>query len=291
MSSLRIRVVDLETAGWSPQDVREVGWQDVAQGPDGCWALTDARGSLLVNPGRAISPATMAIHHIRDEEVAGQPFWKEIARSVLQPPGGVAALAAHRATFEQHYCRPRFTGGAPWICTWKCALRLWPHLESFSNQRLRYDRKPAGLVHALGLPAHRALPDAYVTAHHLRDMLNAASLEQLAVWSAEPGLLPRVPVGPDKGKPWDRIGLDQLVGLSQDRDRDVRFSAETELRRRGGRGRPSRRPNRRSSSPWPGGGRRLCRIRRQTRSPRADPLLAPRRPQPPPTALRVCRGH
>ena len=38
-------------------------------------------------------------------------------------------------------------------------------------------------------------PDAYVTAHHLRDMLNEASLEQLLEWSQEPGLLPRVPVG------------------------------------------------------------------------------------------------
>lgn len=228
----RVRVIDLETAGSSQHDVCEIGWQDVAQGADGRWRLTDERGSVLVNPGRPISPATMAIHHILDEDVAGRPFWKAVAPAVLQPEGGVLALAAHRAAFEQHYCRPRFTGDARWICTWKCALRLWPHLESFSNQRLRYDRRPEGLVHALGLPAHRALPDAYVTAHHLRDMLNEASLEQLLAWSAEPGLLPRVPAGPDKGKSWDRLDLDRLVLLSQDRDRDIRFSAQTELRRR-----------------------------------------------------------
>lgn len=234
MTSSRIRVVDLETAGSSPHDVCEIGWQDVALGSDGRWALADERGAVLVNPGRPISPATMAIHHILDEDVAGQPFWKVVAPTILQPDGGVLALAAHRAAFEQHYCRPRFTGDARWICTWKCALRLWPHLESFSNQRLRYDRRPAGLVHALGLPAHRALPDAYVTAHHLRDMLNETSLEQLLAWSEEPGLLPRVPSGADKGKPWDRIDRDRLVGLSQDRDRDIRFSAETELRRRDG---------------------------------------------------------
>jgi len=74
--------------------------------------------------------------------------------------------------------------------TWKCALRLWPQLASFSNQMLRYQRKPDGLIHELGLPAHRALPDAYVTAHHLRDMLNAASLDQLLTWSREPGSCP-----------------------------------------------------------------------------------------------------
>ena len=57
---------------------------------------------------------------------------------------------------------------------------------------LRYLRRPEGLDHDKGLPAHRALPDAYVTAHHLRDMLNTVSLEQLLEWSREPGLLRRV---------------------------------------------------------------------------------------------------
>ncbi len=76
------------------------------------------------------------------------------------------------------------------------------------------------------------MPDAYVTAHHLRDLLNATSLEQLLAWNREPGLLPRVPSGPDRGKGWDRLSNDTLLGFARDRDAD-RFSAETELRRRG----------------------------------------------------------
>lgn len=230
----RVRVIDLETAGNGPHDVCEIGWQDVAQDADGQWRVDDAaRGSQLINPGRPISPETMAVHHILDADVAGAPFWKDAAPEVLRPDGGVAALAAHRASFEQRYCTPKLAGAAPWICTWKCALRLWPHLTSFSNQMLRYQRMPQGLVHQLGLPAHRALPDAYVTAHHLRDMLNVASLEQLLAWSAEPGLLPRVPTGAHRGKAWDQLDGDALLTLAKDRDRDLRFSAETELRRRG----------------------------------------------------------
>ena len=112
-------------------------------------------------------------------------------------------------------------------------MRLWPKLPSFSNQRLRYQRRPAGLVHEMGLPAHRALPDAYVTAHHLRDLLNAASADQLLMWSQEPGLLPRVPSGADRGKAFCDVGGEALRALARDRDTDVRFSAETELRRRG----------------------------------------------------------
>lgn len=175
----------------------------------------------------------MAVHHIRDEDVVGAPFWKDIAPFVLRPEVGVAALAAHRAAFEQRYCTPRLSGAADWICTWKCALRLWPHLPRFSNQSLRYQRMPEGLIHEIGLPAHRAMPDAYVTAHHLRDMLNQTSLEQLLAWSRQPGLLPRVPSGPDRGKNWEEVAVGALHALASDRDVDLRFSAETELARRG----------------------------------------------------------
>jgi len=233
MAVSRVRVVDLETAGTGPSDVCEIGWQDVVRGGDGPWRVGEMRGSLLINPGRPISPDTMAIHHILDEQVAGAPFWTSAAPEVLRPEGGVLALAAHRAAFEQRFCTPRLTGGAEWICTWKCALRLWPELPRFSNQMLRYLRRPEGLVHEMGLPAHRALPDAYVTAHHLRDMLNLASVEQLLSWSREPGLLPRVPSGPDRGRAWSDLSSETLRAFVGDRDQSLRFSAETELRRRG----------------------------------------------------------
>jgi exodeoxyribonuclease X len=229
----RVRIIDLETAGNGDNDVCEIGWQDVIRGDDGRWSVSEERGALLVNPGRPISPETMAVHHILDEQVADAPYWKEVAPSALRPVGGVAALAAHRAVFEQRYCTPRLTGGTPWICTWKCAMRVWPELPRFSNQMLRYQRMPEGLVHEIGLPAHRAMPDAYVTAHHLRDLLNAASFEDLLVWSAEPGLLPRVPSGPDRGKSWDRLSTEVLTAFLRDRDIDIRFSAGTELARRG----------------------------------------------------------
>ncbi|UAK25740.1 exonuclease domain-containing protein [Sphingomonas nostoxanthinifaciens] len=234
MTMHRIRVIDLETTGSRPpaHDVCEIGWQDVVLGGDGRWLVNEERGAILVNPGRPIPPVTMAVHHIIDQDVAGAPFWRDAAPPVLKPEGGTLGLAAHRASFEQRFCTPQLSGGAPWICTWKCALRLWPGSPSFSNQVLRYWRMPEGLDRNTGLPVHRAMPDAYVTAHHLRDMLNAASVEQLLEWSDLPGLLPRVPAGADRGRGWDELDDEALRRLAADRDEDVRYSAETEVRRR-----------------------------------------------------------
>lgn len=239
--TLRVRVIDLETAGSSATDVCEVGWQDVERQADGTWHVSDvSRGARFVDPGRPISPGTMAIHHILDEWVAGAGYWRDVAPVVLRPDGGVRALAAHRASFEQRFCTPDLTGAADWICTWKCPLRLWPDLPRFSNQMLRYLRRPEGLDHDLGLPAHRAFPDAYVTAHHLRDMLNRVSLDQLLDWSRQPGLLPRVPTGPNRGQPWSALSDAALATLARDRDIDIRFSAEHERQRRGGTTSPLR---------------------------------------------------
>ncbi|HEX8381766.1 MAG TPA: exonuclease domain-containing protein [Sphingomonas sp.] len=232
-----LRVIDLETTGNAPpaHAVLEIGWQDVALGADGRWALHGEGGRTFVNPNRPIPPITQAIHHILDEEVADAPQWIDVARQALDPWPRRVALAAHRADFEQQYCSPALTRNADWICTWKCALRLWPDSPSFSNQVLRYWRKPDGLDHQRGLPIHRAFPDAYVTAHHLRDQLNEAGFDQLLAWSREPGLLPRVRYGPDRGKDWREISDDSLAGFLSDRDVDIRFTAETELaRRRGG---------------------------------------------------------
>ncbi|MXO86974.1 3'-5' exonuclease [Altererythrobacter aurantiacus] len=232
----RVRVIDLETTGSNPpaHAVCEIGWQDVVLGDDGRWSLDAGHGASFVDPGRSIPPVTMAVHHIMDEDVAGAPFWPEIAPSILRPEKGVAALAAHRASFEQRFCTPKLSGGAPWICTWKCALRLWPDSPSFSNQVLRYWRMPEGLDHARGLPVHRAFPDAYVTAHHLRDQLNEAGLDQLLAWSAEPGLLPRVPYGADRGSYWHELDDNLLKRYTSDRNEDVRFSARKEVERRSG---------------------------------------------------------
>ena len=228
-----VRVVDLETTGSRPpaHAVCEVGYQDVERDADGAWHVTESRGGTLIDPQRAIPAVTQAVHHITDEDVVGAPLWADVAPTVLQPPGCLA-LTAHRASFERRFCARHAGPDQRWICTWKGALRLFPDSPSFSNQVLRYWRRPEGLDRDLGLPVHRAFPDAYVTAHHLRDMLALADVDTLVAWEGQPGLLPRMPRGPDKGAYWHEMDDETLARHARDRDEDIRYSAANELRRR-----------------------------------------------------------
>ena len=235
-----LRVIDLETTGNSFTDggVVEIGWQDLVETQDG-WSLRGEPQARLVRPGNPISPATSAIHHLIDEDVAEAPSWLEVAPAILRGQGGLSepkpmALAAHRSAFEQRWCVPAVSGNARWICTYKCALRVWPEAPGHSNQGLRYWRRPDGLDRGLGLPAHRAGPDAYVTAHHLRDMLAVATVEQLLAWSAEPALLVRVPYGSYRYRSWRDLDHEVLERIAAgDGNADMAFTARTELARRG----------------------------------------------------------
>jgi len=232
-----IRVIDLETTGNSFTDggVVEIGWQDVTLTEAG-WALEGPPGAMLIRPQNPISPSTSAIHHIIDEDVAEAPLFHQAAPAILQP-GATIALAAHRSAFEQRWCTPALTANARWICTYKCALRLFPDAPTHSNQGLRYWRRPEGLDRPTSLPAHRAGPDAYVTAHHLRDMLTLSSPEQLLAWSAEPALLVRVPFGPSRGRTWhdlDDAALDRILAGESGGNQDVAFTARMERQRRNG---------------------------------------------------------
>jgi len=237
----RLRVIDLETTGQGFADggVVEVGWQDVARDAGGVWSLRGDMGARLIRPEHPISPATSAIHHIVDEDMADAPAWQFAAPEVLQASPGPAplALVAHRAAFEQRWCKPALSRQARWICTYKCALRLWPEAPTHSNQGLRYWRRPDGLDRERGLPAHRAGPDAYVTAHHVRDMLALADVTQLLAWSEEPALLVKVPFGPWRGRRWselDEAALEQILAGGAGSNVDMAFTARTERQRRDG---------------------------------------------------------
>ena len=231
-----IRVVDLETCGFEPPaGICEIGFCDLVR--DGDEWIVGMPGHLLVNPGQPIPPETSAVHHIVDADVRGAPTFAEAARAIFFDEERMQAqrvvLVAHNARFERQWLTPEVTGDVHWICTYKAALRVWPDAPAHNNGALRYWRNPYGLDRRHADPAHRAVPDAYVTAHLLREMLVGTSLDDLVLISSQPAQLVRCNFGKHRGQLWTKIPADYLRWCSgQQMDEDTLFTVRAELRRR-----------------------------------------------------------
>lgn len=232
---MRIRVIDIETTGMEPPAaaVCEIGYCDLFQIEAGAPWKVCRPTSILIDPGHPIPPEVSAIHHLVDEDVAGKCSLEFVTPDVLSHPD-IDVLCAHNAKFERLFITDEMTGGKPWICTYKCALRIWKDAPSHSNQALRYWRKPEGLDRAIASVAHRAGPDAYVTAFLLRDMLNGGALvDHLIKRSSQPALQVRCHLGKERGKLWSDVepGFLKWV-LDKDFDEDVKFTARYWLEER-----------------------------------------------------------
>ncbi len=221
-----VRVVDVETTG-IPSETEthalvEVGWVDVVVHGDSVDIAPPV--SHLCNPGRPIPVEAQAVHHIRDRDVADAPPPDQILKLLV----GADYYCAHNAAFEEVFVG---TGGKPWLCTFKSALRVWPDAPSHSNQALRYWRNfddEEDFDRALAMPSHRAGPDAYTTAFILRDLLGLASMGDIQHWSSGPALLVKCGFGKHRGKKWEEVPRDYLqwvIGNIKD-NRDVRATAK-----------------------------------------------------------------
>jgi exodeoxyribonuclease X len=73
------------------------------------------------------------------------------------------------------------------------------------------------------------LPDAYVTAYLLREMLSRASIEDLVSWSQQPALLTTVAFGKHRGKKYKDVPDDYLEWMISkgDFDEDVMHTVRT----------------------------------------------------------------
>lgn len=247
-----IRVVDLETGPEPVMDgdrivepgIIEIGYQDIISQRDDLlgnpidWEL-GGHGQSLVFPGRPIPPETSAIHNLVDADVSGAPSWAFVSSCIFsdESMAGVIALAAHNIKCEQTLISPDLTRGLPWVCSYKAAIRLWPDMASHSNSSVRYHLNPAGLDRDRGSPTHRALPDAYVTAHILLLALKLASWADLADWSSKPVLMPRCKIGKwrgdGKGTPYKEVDSGFLSWmLGKDFNEDDLYTAQWHLEQR-----------------------------------------------------------
>jgi len=233
-SPIRLRVVDIETTGFAPPaEVIELGYVDVEWRPSAVRIRPPV--ARLFRPMNGIPPQVSAIHHITPADIpADAPVaTAERLREALLAHPAPDVLVAHNCAFERRFIGPQADGGLPWICTFRAAQRIWPRAPSHSNQALRQWRGLA-LDPALAMPAHRAGPDAYVTAHLLAELLAAAPIERLVAWSSQPRPPVVIPFGKHRGLAWTAAPLDYLQWMTRQPEMDghVVRQAKAELGRR-----------------------------------------------------------
>lgn len=226
---MKLRVIDFETDGMPP-DARicELGYCDVRTYESDPAEIGDPVG-MLIHTGRPMPADARAIHHISGADLVDAAPVERVWTTLRE--GDPSVFVAHQAAFE----RALFTGGeTPWICTLKVARRLWPECPAHSNQCLRYHLN-LDLDDALATPAHRAAPDAYVTAAILLEALKLTTIEQMIAWSNQPSLLPgAIAFGKHKGAPWSQVDSGYLHWIikAPDMDEDKVFTAKHWLDRR-----------------------------------------------------------
>jgi DNA polymerase III epsilon subunit-like protein len=69
-----------------------------------------------------------AIHHIVDEDVKDAPSPGDVAGRFK----GADFYVAHNCEFERSFFAADGIELGPWICTYKCAFRVWPELEAIA---------------------------------------------------------------------------------------------------------------------------------------------------------------
>ena len=196
-----IRVIDIETTGIDPGSdaIIEIASVDLVRGG----GITNAMHTL-VRPSKSIPPGASAIHHIVDEDVQNAPLLAEVADRF----GGADVYVAHNCEFERSFFAAQGIELGPWICTYKCALRVWPEFDGHSNQELRYAlgrATPFAGFERGSIAPHRAAYDVIVTAAIFEELIKRARWSELKQWSAEPALHTRIHFGKYRGKRYSDI--------------------------------------------------------------------------------------
>ena len=244
--SIDWRAMDTETTGFDPETNSLVEIAAVTE-----WFSFK---HTLVKPTTPIGFGAMATHHITPFMVKDAPEPDEAFSKIglssknleeIRAGNGELILVFHNAAFDLQFL-PAHLQELRHVCTWRCAVSMFPQAESHSNGSLWYE---FGLDKAMpseaGSMPHRALFDAIMTADlmhfmldHLRD--NHPNIEnrlEHMIWlTQQPILLETVRFGKHRGAKWSEVPIDYLAWcLRQDMDDDIKFTCKfwTEEHRRG----------------------------------------------------------
>lgn len=199
--------------------------------------------TMLYRPLGKVSPGARAAHHIQPAELADRfPCTSDDRAWFATRPdykgAKVSVMVAHNVEFERGFISDADTGGLPWLCTMKAAMRVFPDAPSFSNGVLYYWLLDQGVIPDLGAaaqPMHRAGPDSFITGHVLAALLSRATTQEMIAWTSEPKIFPTCPLGEHRGKPWAEVPhgfLTWMTAKAKDLDPDTKWNAQREIDRR-----------------------------------------------------------
>lgn len=217
----QVWTADTETTGFDHQTNSLVEFAAVTEDRQ-VWAHS------LLKPKHPISFGAMATHHITEDMVADAPEAEGWLDTVFFRGDGYG-LVFHNAGFDTNFL-PLWMREWPVVCTWRCAMHLFPDAESHSNQSLRYELglDVSDMPAEAGGLAHRALYDAWVTSHLYQRIREVSGLDfdGLAELTKKPVLLKKVRFGKHVGELWEDVPKSYLRWmLGQDFDEDTMHTA------------------------------------------------------------------
>jgi DNA polymerase-3 subunit epsilon len=188
----------------------------------------------LVDPCRAISPESIAIHHITDEMVKGAPKVEEMLPKAIKLIGA-HPIVGHGISFDINIlCEAAKRERVP------CQIEKNPRIDTLRLARL-YGDCPTNSLEFLrnhfNIPlegAHRAMNDVVVNIEvfkHLTKKFRRTKeiLERLK----RPIAMKTMPLGKHKGRAFNEIPTEYLAWAArQDFDQDLLFSLKSELKKR-----------------------------------------------------------
>jgi DNA polymerase III subunit epsilon len=188
----------------------------------------------LIDPECPISESSIAIHHITESMVVGQPKIQEVLPRIADLLDH-HIIIGHGISLDLNFlaesakrCQvPASFDKAPSIDTVRLA-RLYGESPTNSLETLRehFNIEPEG--------AHRAMSDVVVNISVFKYLTQTfKTTEQILERLKKPILLKAMPLGKYKGRPFHELSVEYLNWVAHaDFDQDLLFSARTELQKR-----------------------------------------------------------
>lgn len=175
----------------------------------------------LYQVGQPISYAAMAVHHILESDLVGQPFYNE-----FQLPTQTTYIIGHNVDYDIAAiarCGVDVSQLKP-ICTLALARHVWENAEAHNISALIYlISKGSDKAREMLKGAHRADADIILTANilmHIIHQLNIQDIEQLYVASEQARIPKSITFGKYKGTAIQDLPADYIQWLMRQEDLD-----------------------------------------------------------------------